>query len=130
MGGGGVSSPVPAAVILTVPTHLMAPAPQANVTQMPMASGRTVEFARGASLSEGATKPKPRPKGAAALRMTLNTDSPPRSLEQRLKGLPPLVQKQWIDRIEAERVAEAVKAKVAAQVGAGGGGGSSGPARQ
>ena len=64
------------------------------------------------------------------MRMTVTTNSPPQSLEQRLKGLPPLVQKQWIDRIEAERVAEAAKAKVAAQVGAGGGGGSSGPARQ
>ena len=129
-GGGGDSPPGPVAVTLTVPTHLMAPAPQADDTQVPMASGRTVEFSGGAPLSGGATKPRPRPKGAPALRMTLNTDSPPRSLEQRLKGLPPLVQKQWIDRIEAERVSEAAKVKAVAQVGAGGGGGSSGPARQ
>ena len=37
-GGGGDSPPGPAAVTLTVPTHLMAPAPQADDTQVPMAS--------------------------------------------------------------------------------------------
>ena len=60
----------------------------------------------------GRTKPMTAP--GPSMRMTVTTNSPPQSLEQRIKALDPATQKQWLDRMDAERTAAGLKVKDAA----------------
>ena len=107
----------PASVVLNVPADAMAS------TQLPSAPIKGQEHARSVVISkEGLHGPPPARRGRARpltatgpiMRMTVTTNSPPQSLEQRMRALDPVTQKQWLDRMDAERTAAGLKAKDAA----------------
>ena len=90
-----------APIILNVPADEMAP------SQLPPAAPKAQEQARSVVISKTGFHGPPAPRRgrphAAGMRKVVTSNSPPQSLEQRLRALDPATQQQWLERMDAER---------------------------
>ncbi len=96
-------------IILNVPADAMAPA------QLPPAASNAQDQARSVVISKTGFHVQPasrrgRPH-ASGMRKVGTSNSPPQSLEQRLRALDPATQQQWLERMDAERTGAGLNVK-------------------
>ncbi len=98
-----------APIILNVPADAMAPA------KLPPAAPKGQEQARLVVISKAGPHVPPASRRGRphvpGMRKVVTSNSPPQSLEQRLRALDPATQQQWLERMDAERTGAEPKAR-------------------